>query len=114
MAQQSLRMYAEPLREVGFAAIGAVYTGIGTGLAYPARIIYIQNLTRVLLYFSLDGISDHLPLAPNATTVIDVTANKSKAEQLCFSEGTRFYVRAPGVLPLIGSAYITSFYAVEI
>lgn len=114
MGLESYRLTAEPLRSLGFAAISGAYSGIGTRLAYPSRLLYINNITNALLFFSLDGITDHLPLGSGSFTVIDIMANHSISNLLYIAEGQRFYVRAPGTLPTLGSVYVSSFYSVEI
>jgi hypothetical protein len=114
MAITSLRMYAEPLREIGFAAISPVYMGIGDGIDHPARVLYFQNLTDRLIYFSFDGINDHFSLPALGYFVLDISANKTgPTEALYFSQGQRIYARcgagAPG-LPTAGTVQYATFY----
>jgi len=53
----SIKFSAEPLRTTAFGAIATIgvpeYIGVGTSLGRPVRQILIQNLTDVLLMFSL-------------------------------------------------------------
>jgi hypothetical protein len=104
---------AEPVRELGFAAIDVAYVGIGTALDNPARLVYIQNLTDALLMFSMDGVNDHFPLPYNGYMIIDVTANSNTNIQgFYIARGQRFYVREL-TIPTTGSVYVTSFYGRE-
>lgn len=105
----SIRMLAEPLRTLGFASISGTYMGIGTPLAFPSRLFFVQNLTDALLSFSLDGVDDHFVLPPNSNFVFDVTTNTPQTLGCYISVGTRLYVKEIGV-PASGSVYVSSFY----
>lgn len=110
---QAIRLAADPLRSLGFASISGVYTGIGTSLANPARIIFVQNLTNATLLFSMDGVTDHFPLAANAFLLLDVSTNKSISDGFFIAAGTRFYVKTSGS-PTSGSVYVSVFYGASI
>jgi len=43
----SIKMASEPIKTLAFGSILAGYLGIGTGLAHPARIIRLVNLTNL-------------------------------------------------------------------
>jgi hypothetical protein len=106
---QEIRLGCEPVRSLGFAAIGAGYVGIGTRLDHPARMIFIQNLTDALLMFSFNGIDDHFPLPTNGFLLLDVTSNKTISQGFFITEGQRLYVKQVEV-PTDGTVYFTSFY----
>ena len=113
MAITSLRMYAEPIRELGFAAISPVYMGIGAGLSHPSRTLYFQNLTDKLIYFSFDGINDNFSLPSLGYFVLDVSANRTgPTEAIYFSQGQRIYARSlPGAgIPTAGVVQVSTFY----
>jgi hypothetical protein len=105
----AIKLLTEPLRSLGFAAIGAAYAGIGTALDHPARIIRIQNLTDATLFFSFDGINDHEIMIPNSFILLDINSNKATEHGFYLSEGTRIYVKRSGV-PSSGSVYVAVYY----
>lgn len=112
MAQQStlaVRMLAEPVRTTAFGSISGTYIGVGTVLANPCRIMFVQNLTDATLMFSLDGVNDHFPLPANGFLVLDISSNQSLAQGFFMSQGQRLYVKEIGV-PTTGSVYFSSFY----
>lgn len=114
MSNLAIRLSAEPQRSRAAGDISASYDGIGTALSNPIRMIFVQNLTDVLLQFSLDGINDHFPLPPNGYMILDITSNKSNTGGIyCISAGTRIYVKRIGV-PATGSVYVSTFYGSEI
>ena len=107
-----IRVTWEPLRELGFAAIGPVYMGIGTRFDAPVRQVLIQNLTDVVLVFSWDGITDNFKLPKRSFYLIDVTSNGNTNEGLYIAQNERLYVRSDGVLPTEESAVISAWGAV--
>jgi len=110
MAQsQAIRLVPEAARSLAFGSIAAGYTGVGTAIDNPVRILHIQNLTDVVLMFSYDGVYDHFPLASNAYLLLDITANKASGQGCYLAEGTRIYVKQDGV-PASGSVYVTAYY----
>ena len=106
---QAIRLSPEPIRSLGFAAIAAVYMGIGTHIDNPVRILRIQNLTNAMLFFSYDGEHDHEVLAANSFLLLDITANKTREQGYFLAEGTRIHVKQIGV-PTEGSVYVTVYY----
>lgn len=111
MAQSTLavRMLAEPVRTLAFGSVSGTYTGVGTVLANPCRIMFVQNLTDATLMFSLDGVNDHFPLPANGFLVLDIASNQSLGQGFFMSTGQRLYVKTVGT-PSTGSVYFTSFY----
>jgi len=106
----AIRLFPETLRSLAFGSILAGYVGIGSSFAHPIRIIFIQNLTDVLLLFSFDGVNDHFPLPSNGFLLLDVTSNKSVSMGCFIAQGTRLYVKRSGV-PSSGAVYVSAFYA---
>lgn len=111
MSTLAIRFKAEPVRTIGFAAIGVGYMGVGTALDQPMRQFFIQNLTNAVLMFSFDGIDDHFPLPGNGFFLDDITSNKSVGQGWFLAEGTRLYVRHLGVAPTQGDVYFSTFFA---
>ena len=108
----SLKAKFSPLHQIDSGDIDATYMGIGYALERPARIVWMQNYTDGFLYFSQDGIEDHLALPSLAHTVIDLTANRSNMDAAwSFEQGSRFYVRHDGSAPTDGAAFISYLYA---
>lgn len=106
---RSIRLAVEPARSLGFALIGAGYTGVGGVMENPVRILLITNLTNASLWFSHDGVEDHLPLPANSSFTLDITANKSSDAGYYLPEGTRISVKQLGI-PTQGSVYVTVYY----
>jgi hypothetical protein len=109
----SIRLLAEPVRSLTAGLIVAGYTGIGTGLANPCRIVYIQNLTDAAVMFSLDGVNDHFPLPAHGYMILDVCSNSmTNLQGFYISQGQRFYVKEIGI-PTTGSVYVSAFYGAQ-
>lgn len=106
----AIKILPEPVRTIAFGAIGPAYMGIGTAFDHPARMMFIQNLTDQTLMFSFNGVDDHFPLPATGFLILDVTANKTFQAGAFFAEGTRIYVKDVGVIPTLGSVYLTIFY----
>ena len=107
----SVRLLAEEVRTLGFASIAGagVYTGIGTTIEHPARMIMVQNYTDATLMFSINGVTDHFPLIQYSHMILDITSNKTRESGFFLSEGQRFYVTQVDV-PTVGSVYLSVFY----
>jgi len=109
----SIRFRIEPVRTLNFSVINGTYMGVGTSLTNPARQIYIQNLTDVILMFSLNGIDDHFPLPANGYFLNDITTNKTNTQGFYLAEGERLYVKALSVNPTFGDVYFSVMYGSE-
>jgi len=106
---QAIKLAVESVRSLAFGSIDAGYTGVGTAISSPARILHIQNLTDVTLMFSYDGVYDHFPMAMNSFLLLDITTNKAREQGYYLADGTRIYVKRVGV-PTTGSVYVTVYY----
>ena len=105
----SVRFKAETCKTLAHGSIGAGYSAVGTALSHAARMIVIQNLTDASLYFSFDGVNDHIPLASTSYLVLDISANKTVESGFFMAEGDKLYVKQIGA-PTAGNVYFTSFY----
>jgi len=114
MSKLAIRILAEPARELGFAAIGAAYMGVGTATDHPCRLLLLQNLTDTSLMVSFDGIEDHIPMAYNGYLLLDIASNKTSEQGFYLTEGQRFYVRQLGVAATSGSMWVTVFYGASV
>ena len=106
----SIRLLCEPQRTLAFGNIVAGYTGIGTPLSYPARMLLFQNLTDAVLQFSMNGVDDNFPLPAGGQFILDITTNSmTNLQTFSATKGQRFYVKQIGI-PTMGAVYVTSFY----
>ena len=111
MAVSNRRLIPETMKSLAFGSIGASYVAIGT-LSFPARLLIIQNLTDKNMFFSFDGINDHLVLSATDRVILDITGNSAFNENFSIGKGTKIYVKQ-GAAPTTGSVYISSFHAAE-
>lgn len=107
----SLQLMAEPLRSLDYTAISGTYSGIGTSISHAARILFVQNLTDVILLFSFDGVDDNFRLPPNGYILLDVASNKTEKQGWYIAQGQRFYVKQDTAgAPSYGTIDVTVFY----
>lgn len=107
-ASDSLRVGFLPVRTLAFGSVGAGLTAIGAASTDSSRQLLVQNYTNQTLMFSSDGITDHFPLAQNASLILDFTTNRTKnATGLYLASGTTIFVRHLGVAPASGSVFVT-------
>jgi len=107
----------EALKTLGFAAIGAAFTGVvdmagnPTAASHPIRIYTILNRTDADLQFSVDGI-DPFILIPNGQSYTeDLCGNLTlQGGSFMLPEGSRLYVKHNGVAPTSGAIYWTICY----
>jgi len=103
----------EPVKSLAFGSIGAAYMGVGTAFSKPIRILILQNLTDGIVWFSFDGVNDHVPLASISYIILDLTSNKGSGGGWFIDEGTRVYVKQLGAAPTSGSVYVSALYGKE-
>ena len=98
-------------RTVGFAAITASFTTVGTALSHNWRTVKITNNTNGNLIVSVDGVTNNIFVPANSFTLYDITANTDtdNSTALVFAIGTQFYVKSSTV-PTSGDVYIEGFY----
>lgn len=109
----AIKAVFEPVRTLGFAAIGPAYVGIGTALNFPARQIFIQNFTDVPLMFSFDGVNDHFPLASDSFLLDDLTSNRTLETGYFIAKGERLSVRHMGAAPTVNAVWFTVLYGID-
>lgn len=105
------RVVFEAIREIAAAAITATYTAVGPATIDHTRLVSINNSTNGEVYISLDGIVNHLRLAPNSFKLFDLTANKVQDDGLFIAEGTIFYIKYVTAAPTTGNLWIEVLYA---
>jgi hypothetical protein len=112
MISSAQRIAYEPLRSLGFASIGAGYTGVGGSFANPVRILKVNNATNANLIISFDGVNDMDFIFANSAYVFDYATNAIEpVGQLEQPLGRRFYVKEASGAPTSGSVYVTVIYA---
>jgi len=105
----SIKLKADPCRSLDRTLIVANYTAVGTALTHAARLILVQNLTNVAVWFSINGVDNHFPLDAKSHMVLDITANKTIDSGFFMGEGDCLYVKRLGT-PSSGAVYFTVFY----
>jgi hypothetical protein len=105
-----LKLRTEACRTLAFGSIVAGYTLVGSNVTNPSQIIYLQNLTDALLWFSFDGIVDHFPLPAGGFLLTDICTNKDNTQGYFLQANTGLYVKRLGI-PTAGSVYFTTFYS---
>jgi hypothetical protein len=110
----AVRLAADPVRSVSFAVLGAVYHTLGGPMTHPIRILVFQNFTDTAVMVSFDGINDHLALTINSYFILDISANKTMAQQFYLAERQQLYVKQLGAAPTSGSVYVSVFYGVDV
>lgn len=105
----SIRSKFESIRTLAHGSIGAAYSAIGTPFQHPIRQFILTNLTDAALYFSLDGVNDHLVLPQSGYFVSDIASNKTQNTGLYLAKGDKFYVKEIGS-PSSGAVYLSVMY----
>lgn len=104
----------EPVRTLGFAALGIPYSTVGTPMTRPVRMVILQNFIDTGVMISFDGINDHLPMVINGYLVLDITSNKTLPQGFFLAEGQQLYARQLGAAAASGNLYVTVFYGAEL
>jgi hypothetical protein len=113
----AIRLLPEATRSLAAASFDPgtppAYVGVGTTIDNPARMLLIYNLTDQPVFFSFDGLDDHIPLPNNGYIVLDIAANKTRESGFFLAEGERLYAKYINAMPTVGSVYFTVFYGRE-
>ena len=110
MFAKAKKVLFEPAKSLAWGSIAAGYMGVGTAFDKPMRLLILQNLTDALVWFSFDGIEDHIPLASISYIILDITANRATEEGWFVGEGTRVYVKQLAGAPTNGAVYVSACY----
>jgi len=107
----SARVFFEPVKTLGFAAIGAAYAAVGAATTHEVRLVCITNNTEGDMYFSVDGTLDHMFVAAGSFKLFDLQANNYEKTDPKFvlEVGTQFYVKQIEA-PVSGSVYVECVY----
>lgn len=101
------RANLETLRSLAFGSISGSYAAVGTPTDHPVRLFCITNNTQGDMFFSIDGVNDHLFVAATSYKLFDVQSNinPNKEDKYVFDQRTQFYVKQ-STAPVSGSVYI--------
>lgn len=112
-----IRARYESLKRLGFAAIGAGYTGIvdmaGAPVAaeHSIRIYTILNRTDADVLCSFDGINPFILIPNGQSFTDDLCSNQALSAGFELPAGSRLYIAHNGVAPTTGAVYWTICYA---
>jgi len=96
-----------PELTLAFGGISVTYAIVGT-LLFPARSVFINNLTDVSVTFTTDASEDQVTLGTLQGKEFEITANKTTENGFFFPAGTVFY--AKGTSASSGGVYISYIY----
>ena len=102
----------DALRSVGFAAITASYTAVGSIAVKPIHLLIITNTTDADMLISDNGVTNKLIVPKLSFKLLDVSANRdgyNPADVMEFPQRTQYYVKYVTV-PSLGSVYIEMIY----
>jgi hypothetical protein len=116
MAFINIKARYEPIKTLGFAAIGANWTGIvdlagnPSATEHPARLYHIVNNTDADLFFSWDAVYPFVLLPAGARYSEDLCANQALTTGFGLAEDSRLYVKHNGVAPTVKAIWLTVCY----
>lgn len=96
-----------PQLTLAFGALSGTYASMGS-LSFPARSIFINNLTNATITFTTDATEDHVTLGTLQSKEFEITTNKTTENGFFFPEGTTFYAKGTGASS--GAVYISYIY----
>lgn len=107
MSNTGARIKPEAVREVAFGTVTDAFAKMGANFTGPIRILYIANETDKVLYFSLDGTTDHFRVLANSFRLFDLKTN-----DLFAKGGDAIYVRGiTADLPSSGQATVEASFS---
>lgn len=96
----------DTIRTVAFGSISGTYAAVGTSFTNPVRLICFTNNTNGDMFFSVDGVNNHLFVAAGSFKLFDLSTNKhTYAPWWVLAPGTQFYVKQ-STAPTSGAVYI--------
>ena len=105
------RLRFEAVREVAFGGIGVNYVAVGAAVTQPVRLFRLVNTTDQDVYFSVNGVTNHIRISSQSFLLLDITTNKVRDDGFFLDEGTVFYIKHCGVAPTSGTAWLEIIYA---
>lgn len=105
---------ADFLPVVGSLSITSSYAPIGNPTTAPLVSLVVANDNLTGVFFSIDGINDHIFVPRRRAYPITFNANKTNISygsgQLKLPKGTQFYVRSVDPGPFANGAFLTLVY----
>lgn len=101
-----------PFQTIAFGAIAGNYVAIDSdGVPGPLKYFHIINETDAPLYFSYDGVNDHIYVVNDREIDIYFQLCKSPNNKVSIlKKGTIIYVRSDIVVPTTGFVVVNGFY----
>ncbi len=99
----------EPVRELAFGDIGAVYVSL-TPTTDHTRILRLVSTLNADIYISVDGINNVIRLAANSFVLYDFSTNKIRDDGLFLAEGTIIRVKLVSAAATSGSFWCEIVY----
>lgn len=93
MSMIAIKAAFEPIRVVEYGDIHFTYSTFGLPFAHPIQWLKIDNQTDAVLWYSFDGVSDHIRIVPSGFLVWDIGSNKALGQGLFLPEHTQVHVR---------------------
>lgn len=104
----------DPMRVLAYTSITNTYYPVGTALTHPGRAIWIFNNTDRALYFSFDGINDHISLPSFGYWFFDISSNKTVQQGWFLAEGERLLAKTPTTNPTQGNVVFSVMYGADL
>jgi len=107
----SSRVFFEPIKTLGFAAIGAAYAAVGAATTHEVRMVRIHNNTEGDMYFTTNLLQDEMFLPAGTFVLWDLQANNYQKTdpKFVFEVGTQFYVKQ-STAPVSKAVYVECIY----
>jgi hypothetical protein len=102
------RATIDTLRELAFGSITGSFVNVGSATTQAASWACIINTTDKDLYFSWNGSTNHMRLAPTSYRIVDLQACGLKGPI-----GIQFAVKHTGSAPTQGAAAVEIIYALS-
>lgn len=103
----SQNLYPNPLKSINSATFTGSYQALGTSLENSCRIVKFTNTSNVSVTVSWDGVNDHEILPASSFLLLDVSANREKADICEIPKGTQFLVKGSAG---VGLVYVSSYF----
>lgn len=106
----SQRVFFEPIKELAFGGISAVYAPLGAATTHEVRMFRIANDTEGDMYITTNLSQDEMFLSSGTFVLYDLQANKDDEDgKFVLKVGTQFYVKQ-STAPVSGSVRAECIY----
>lgn len=104
------RITLEAVRNFPFSSIGVSYSPINPPFSAAISLVSFFNATDITLFFSFDGVTDHLLLPPQNNITLSTSQFSSSEEKAEFPLGTTIFVKEFSGAGSLGVAIINTAY----